>query len=239
MSDNTTVRGWLRRRYEAYRRRTARLAPEVQTNLWDMTRMLEAQQFALLGTAPVSMLPAERLLLYTLVFGTRPRRYLEVGTLFGGSAAIVCAALDSLELDTRMILVDPEPRIDPVLWAHLQRRATLVQGYSPAALQEAAGAAGGSFDFVLIDGDHSQEGTLRDLNGVLPFCGDGAYILCHDCFFPTVTLAVDEFVYRHASKVVDFGPLTRDTSAAADANGNTSAEHPARWGGLRVLQVRA
>jgi predicted O-methyltransferase YrrM len=239
MSDNTTVRGWLRRRYEACRRRSARLAPEVQTNLWDMTRVLDAQQFAVLGTAPVSMLPAERLLLYTLIFGVRPQRYLEVGTLFGGSAAIVCAALDVLDLDTRMILVDPEPKIDPSLWAHLQRRATLVRGYSPASLREAADAAGGRFDFVLIDGDHSQEGTLRDLDGVLPFCLDGAYILCHDCFFPTVTQAVDEFACRHASRVVDFGPLTRDTSAAADANGNTSAEHPARWGGIRVLQVRA
>ena len=238
MSDNTTVRGWLRRRYEARRRRTARLAPEVQTNLWDRTRMLDTQQFAVLNTAPVSMLPAERLLLYTLVFGVRPRRYLEVGTLFGGSAAIVCAALDALELDTHMILVDPEPRIAPALWGHLQRRATLVQGYSPEVLKEAAGAAGGSFDFVLIDGNHGLEETLRDLDGVLPFCVGGAYILCHDCFFPTVTQAVDEFLCRHASRVVDFGPLTRDTSAAADGNGNTSAEHPARWGGIRVLQVR-
>lgn len=239
MGKNTTVRGWLRRRYDARRRWAARLAPGVQTNLWDMTRTLNSEQFAVLGTAPVSMLPSERLLLYTLVFGARPQRYLEVGTLFGGSAAIVCAALDSLELDTRMILVDPEPRVDPALWAHLERRAVLVQGYSPGALQEAANRAGGKFDFVLIDGDHSWEGTLRDLNGVLPFCLDGAYILCHDCFFPTVTQAIDEFVCRHASRVVDFGPMTRDTSAAADANGNVSAEHPARWGGIRVLQVRA
>ena len=130
MSDNTTVRGWLRRRYEARRRRTAHLAPEVQTNLWDRTRMLNTQQFAVLNTAPVSMLPAERLLLYTLVFGVRPRRYLEVGTLFGGSAAIVCAALDTLDWTRVLISVDPEPRIAPALWGHLQRRATLVQGYS-------------------------------------------------------------------------------------------------------------
>ncbi len=239
MGDNTTVRGWLRRWYDARRRRVARLAPEVETNLWDMTRTLDIQQFGMLGTAPVSMLPSERLLLYTLVFGVRPRRYLEVGTLFGGSAAIVCAALDALELDTRMVLVDPEPQIDPALWGHLQRRAALVQGYSPAALQEAAARAGGKFDFVLIDGDHSWEGTLRDLNGVLPFCLEGAYILCHDCFFPTVAQAIDEFLFRHRSQVVDFGPLTRDTSAAADANGNVSSEHPARWGGIRVLQVRA
>lgn len=244
MSNNTTVQGWLRRRYVARRRRAARLAPGVQTNLLDTSqlnidRTLDSQQFGVLRSARVSMLPAERLLLYTLVYSLRPRCYLEIGTLFGGSAAIVCAALDLLDLDTRMILVDPAPQIDPTLWAQLQRRAALVQGYSPAALQEAAELAGGKFDFVLIDGDHDSEPTLRDLNGVLPICLNGAYILCHDCFFPTVAQAIDNFVCQHASRVIDFGPLTRDTSAAADANGNTSSEHPARWGGIRVLQVRA
>lgn len=238
MSEKTSISGGFWRRRGVHGRRDARLAPEVETAEWDMTHTLDVQQFGVLGTAPVSMLPSERLLLYTLVFGMRPQRYLEVGTLFGGSAAIVCAALDALGLATRMVLVDPEPRVDDALLTHLQRRATLVQGYSPEALKDAVKVAGGKFDFVLIDGDHSREGTLRDLDGVLPYCLTGAYILCHDCFFPTVAQAVDEFVCRHAPTVADFGPLTRDTSAAADANGNTSAEHPARWGGIRVLQVR-
>jgi predicted O-methyltransferase YrrM len=169
----------------------------------------------------------------------RPQRYLEVGTLYGGSAAIVCAALDALELDTRMVLVDPAPRVDAVLLEHLERRSILIQGYSPAALKDAMDAAGGKFDFVLIDGDHSYQGTLRDLDGVLPFCLDGAYILCHDCFYPTVTQAIDDFALKHAPQVVDFGPLTRDTSSAADADGKVSAEHAAQWGGMRVLQVRS
>jgi predicted O-methyltransferase YrrM len=215
------------------------LAPEVQTTPWDTARGLDEQQFAVLRTAPVSMLPPERLFLYAFVFGVRPQRYLEVGTLFGGSAAIVCAALDALRLDTRMALVDPEPRVDAALLAHLERRAAIIQGYSPGALKDAMDAAGGKFDFVLIDGDHGYEGTLRDLDGVLPCCLNGAYILCHDCFFPTVAQAIDDFASRHAPRVVDFGPMTRDTSAAADANGNISAEHAARWGGIRVLQVRS
>ena len=238
MSEKALTPGRFWRRRAVHGRRDARLAPTVATAEWDMSRTLDVQQFEVLGTAPVSMLPAERLLLYTLAFGVRPQRYLEVGTLFGGSAAIVCAALDALGLDTRMILVDPGPRVDAALLTHLQRRATLIQGYSPAALKDAVKVGGGKFDFVLIDGDHGREGTLRDLDGVFPYCLDGAYILCHDCFYPTVAQAVDEFVCRHAPKVVDFGPLTRDTSAAADANGNISSEHPARWGGIRVLQVR-
>jgi predicted O-methyltransferase YrrM len=203
-----------------------------------MARNFDLQQFDVLRTAPVSMLPSERLLLYTMVFGTRPRRYLEIGTLYGGSAAIVCAALDAMGLPTRMALVDPSPRIEPALWARLEKRAVLVQGFSPAVLSEAEQAAGGKFDFVLIDGDHSYDGTLRDLDGVLPHCAVGAYLLCHDCFYPTVEQAIDAFARKHAARVVDFGPLTRDTSAGADADGNVSTSHAERWGGIRALQVR-
>jgi predicted O-methyltransferase YrrM len=199
---------------------------------------MDVAQFAVLNTAPVSMLPAERLLLYTLVYTTRPRRYVEIGTLAGGSAAIVCAALDARGEEGRMVLVDPAPRVEEALLAHLARRAVLIRGYSPAVLPEAQAAAGGLFDMALVDGDHSYEGTLRDLNGVLPHCANGAYVLCHDCFYPTVTQAIDAFVLAQGGQVADLGPLTRDTSAWADADGNVSREHPAQWGGLRVLQVR-
>ncbi len=232
-----SIQGWWRSRRSASGRANGRLAPHVRTAEWDMSRGLDMQQLGVLATAPVSMLPSERLLLYALAFGTRPQRYLEVGTLYGGSAAIVCAALDTLELTTRMALVDPEPRVDAQLLAHLERRATLVRGYSPAAITDAAAAAGGSFDFILIDGDHTYQGTLNDLNGVLPYCLAGAYIVCHDCFYPTVEQAIDDFVLKHTPLVADFGPLTRDTSSAADADGNVSAQHAAKWGGLRVLQV--
>jgi predicted O-methyltransferase YrrM len=231
-----SIQGWWRSRRSASGRANAQLAPHVRTAEWDMSRGLDVQQLGVLATAPVSMLPSERLLLYALVYGARPQRYLEVGTLYGGSAAIVCAALDTLELTTRMALVDPEPRVDAQLLAHLERRATLVRGYSPAAIKDAA--AGGSFDFILIDGDHTYQGTLNDLDGVLPYCLAGAYIVCHDCFYPTVEQAIDDFVLKHTPLIADFGPLTRDTSSAADADGNVSAQHAARWGGLRVLQVR-
>ncbi len=110
-----SIQGWWRSRRSASGRADGRLAPQVQTAEWDMTRGLDVQQLGVLATAPVSMLPSERLLLYALVYGTRPQRYLEVGTLYGGSAAIVCAALDALELPTRMALVDPEPRVDAQL----------------------------------------------------------------------------------------------------------------------------
>lgn len=42
--------------------------------------------------APVQQFMPERLLLYSLICGLRPERTLEIGTLYGGSTMIICAA---------------------------------------------------------------------------------------------------------------------------------------------------
>ena len=56
-----------------------------------------------LSWAPAQLTRADRLLLYTLVFTLRPLRYLEVGTLRGGSALIAAAAMDALQTPGRII----------------------------------------------------------------------------------------------------------------------------------------
>jgi predicted O-methyltransferase YrrM len=191
-----------------------------------------------LAAAPVWMSSAERLLLFSLVYTLRPRCYLEIGTLHGGSAAIVSAALDALDMPARMVLMDPQPQIEPALWDNLARRAVLVQGRSPAALPQAAQAAGEPFDFVLIDGDHSRRGTLADLQGVVGHCRSGAYLLCHDCFYSAVEEAIDEFVLTSPTPVVDFGPFTRETTAGNPSSARNREPSGEPWGGIRVLQVR-
>jgi predicted O-methyltransferase YrrM len=183
--------------------------------------------------APVWMTRAERLLLYTLAFCLRPRRYLEIGTLKGGSALLVNAALTSLQAEGRLVCVDPKPEIEPEHWKILEPRTTLLTGYSPDILARACEAAGGQFDFILIDGDHSYQGVLRDARGVLPYAADGAYILCHDSFFADVARGIDEVVKQHAPEIVDFGTLTREVTVQTD-----SAGRAVEWGGLRLLQVR-
>jgi predicted O-methyltransferase YrrM len=141
--------------------------------------------------APVWMTRAERLLLYTLAFCLRPRRYLEIGTLKGGSALLVNAALNSLQAEGRLVCVDPEPQIEPEHWKMLEPRTTLLTGYSPDILTRACEVAGGLFDFILIDGDHTYQGVLRDVRGVLPYAADGASILCHK-FFADVARSIDK-----------------------------------------------
>ncbi|MCC9075707.1 class I SAM-dependent methyltransferase [Litorilinea aerophila] len=196
-----------------------------------------AAQFDLLWLEPILHAPAwmtraERLMLFTLIFCLRPQRYLEIGTFQGGSALIICRALDALESDARMYLVDPSPQILPNNWEKISHRAELFQGHSPDILQTAANKAQDSFDFVFIDGDHSYAGAKRDAEGVLPFVKTGSYILFHDSFFEEVRRAIDDFIDEHSGQVMDLGLLTREITTQ-----QTSEGQKVEWGGLRLLQV--
>jgi cephalosporin hydroxylase len=183
-------------------------------------------------TAPVWMTPAERLILFTLAFTLRPARYLEIGTLHGGSALLVATAMDATATSGTLVCLDPNPQIAPEHWARLQHRATQLRGFSPDALPEAQRTAGGPFDLVLIDGDHTGAGVLRDATGVLTVTSPGSHILFHDCFNPDVAGGIEEFFRGHAGRVHDVGPLTREITHEPDHNGV-----PTVWGGLRLAVV--
>jgi predicted O-methyltransferase YrrM len=184
-------------------------------------------------TAPVWMTRAERLLLFTLTFTLRPARYLEIGTLQGGSALLVVAAMDALGSEGRLVCLDPDPQIADMHWARLRHRATLLRGFSPEALPRAEEVAGGPFDLVLIDGDHTAAGVVRDATGALSVVVPGAHVLFHDCFNPGVAGGIDEFVREHAGRVQDVGPLTREISCEKAPDGSRVV-----WGGLRLVIVR-
>ena len=212
------------------------LMPAIPGNLTDVTSYageIDLGALNVITHAPVWMTRAERLLLFTLTFTLRPARYLEIGTLHGGSALIVCSALDALHSNARMVCLDPKPQIAPVHLDVLKHRATVITGYSPDALPQAQQAAGGPFDLVLIDGDHSRNGVVRDANGVLPFVAKGAHILFHDCHNPGVRSGIDECARKHARRLVDAGPMTRETTSETMSNGTTRP-----WGGLRLIEVR-
>jgi predicted O-methyltransferase YrrM len=210
------------------------VGPNVR--VYDVTAFpadIDLEALDVIRWAPAWMTRAERLLLYSLVFGLRPQCYLEIGTLEGGSALIVSTAMDASGNDGRMVCVELNPQIDPEHWSRIRSRATLLQGSSPDILSDAHKTAGCPFDFVFIDGDHTYTGVLRDANGVLPFVADGAYLLFHDSFFPDVARAIDIFVAQHSNQIVDFGILTREVTLQPQPQGE-----PIRWGGLRMMQIR-
>jgi predicted O-methyltransferase YrrM len=223
------------------KRNAQRLAPpaespaESDVPTYDVTPFAAEIDLAALDVirwAPVWMSRAERLLLFSLTFGLRPARYLEIGTLKGGSALVVAAAMDASGNNGRLVCVDPRPQIDPEHWKRLEKRTTLIAGLSPAVLPRAYAAAGGLFDFVLIDGDHTRTGVLRDATGILPFVARRGYLLFHDSLFPEVAHGINDFVTRHQAELVDCGILTREVTLERAPQGEYR-----RWGGLRLVQV--
>ena len=92
--------------------------------------------------------------------------------------------------------------------------------------------AGGLFDLVLIDGDHTGAGVHRDATGVLSVAAPGAHLLFHDCFNPDVAAGLDAFFRENVGRVQDGGPVTREITHEADAQGASVV-----WGGLRLAVV--
>jgi hypothetical protein len=184
--------------------------------------------------APAELLLPERLLMYSLVRGLRPARCLEIGTHFGGSTTITCAALDDVGAG-RLVCVDPHPLVPADVWAGLAHRATMLRGMSPGALADAMAMAGGPFDFVFIDGDHTHAGVVRDVEAVLAVAAPGAHLLFHDSHYWEVRDAIDECVARYPTRLVDAGTLSALATAPIQAPDGTSA----CWGGFRMLRLAA
>ena len=181
--------------------------------------------------APAQLLVPERLLLYTLTYSLQPQRVLEIGTCHGGSALILCAALDDLG-NGRLVCVDPQPEIADSTWQAIEHRAALIEEGSPACLPRAAELAGGPFDLAFIDGDHSRAGALADIEGTLPLLAPEAYLLFHDCHYFEVAEAIDEALARH-SGLQDCGILS---TAENVQEGAVVDGHQVVWGGLRLLR---
>ena len=88
------------------------------------------------------------------------------------------------------------------------------------------------FDFVFIDGDHSFESCLRDLQGVTDVVVDNGYVLLHDGNYPGVQDAVGEVL--KSGGWVDCGMIGRDRNES-EIN-HMYRGRPVVWGGLRLLR---
>jgi predicted O-methyltransferase YrrM len=186
------------------------------------------KRFEVVYRAPALKVMSERVVLYGLVFGLRPRRCLEIGTHRGGSALIIAAALDDLGEGT-LSCVDLAPQIDPEDWRAMAHRATLFSApSSPGVFHEMAEKAAGRFDFALIDGDHSTAGALRDINGMLGVLEDSATVVLHDAHNDEVAQAIRLAVENRESGLTDCGMISTEKSF--------DAAQDVYWGGMRMLR---
>ncbi len=169
----------------------------------------------------------ERVLLYGLIYSSRPERVLEIGTFQGGSARIITAAMDDAGKG-QLYCVDPNPRMTAETAAAIEHRATIIAHPSPEALQDAERLAGAKFDFALIDGDHSYNGVVRDIEGTLPVMLPGSLLLFHDAYYEPVQRGIDAMKQKYPA-LAEVGMLSSLANPDPDNPGTI-------WGGIRVLR---
>lgn len=185
------------------------------------------ENLAVVFSEPHDMPMSDRLMLYALIRGLKPERYLEIGVRWGGSARIVATAMEAngfgeaVGLDPDLGSFRPRPR-------ELFGRYRSVRGYSPEDTGKAAALVSAPFDMVFIDAVHTYSAVKADLAGVLPFLAEGGHILFHDAFHQGVNGAVDEFLAGDAG-FTDLGVMSRDPSVGL----------PVSYGGLRLIRKGA
>jgi Methyltransferase domain len=104
----------------------------------------------------------------------RPRTYVEIGVHTGASLRFALP-------QTRVVGIDPEPRIGHPLPANVQIYAETSDAFfSRADVREKLG--GLPVDLAFIDGMHHFEFALRDFMNLERLCGPESTILLHDCF---------------------------------------------------------
>lgn len=184
------------------------------------------------------MLSPERLLLYSLVVGIRPRSVLEIGRSHGGSALIIQNALEFNGYGQLVSFDEARHEgphgIQPDLERELESRGVrFAFGRSPEDLYQARELADEEFDFVLIDGEHQGEQCLDDIEACLPLVSDSAWLVCHDAWFPAVKRSIRIAMERHPIR--DCGMLS--TMANREFADQECYGEPVVWGGIRLLQL--
>jgi predicted O-methyltransferase YrrM len=166
---------------------------------------------------------AQRLFLWSFIYGVCPKRYLEIGTAAGGSAMIVLSAVKALGFDDfQGVCVDPKFELAPEVLAYLEPHFSFFEAVnSLQVLKKAVSQVSGLFDVVLVDGDHTYDYTLNDIMSVIPFVRSGGYILVDDAGYFQVRDAIQYtvehfhlvdcgFICRHITPFEEFHEIPQD-----------------------------
>ncbi len=176
--------------------------------------------------------PREQAFIYAMTLAKNPARVLEIGVCHGGTSRLFHWALEDLGRplpEGVHVGIDPEPKIT-VEWEELTR-CHLMVGTSPAKLPEAVEAAGGLFDLVFVDGDHSPEGVARDLAGLCDVTAPGAWILCHDWYNQWVAEGI-RLALARGLPLAETGIVTQ----TENRGWYRPTQSEVSWGGIGILR---
>lgn len=136
----------------------------------------------------------------------KPRRYLEIGVLFGYSAIAVCSGACGPLL--MMCLIDNESYADgaPIVLKDAIARIShacrfdidVVAIKADTQAMTQLPLARGGYDLINVDGDHSFEGAIHDMEKALAVMGPGGHMVIDNVGdMPPVRLAADTFLEQH------------------------------------------
>lgn len=117
--------------------------------------------------------------LYTLMDIFRPSRFIEVGS--GNSTLLARQAVQDFDLNTRIVSIDPEPRVKVERFVDDSLRMRV----EDAPLETFTGLSGG--DIVFIDSSHivdTENDVVHMYLRVLPVLPTGVVVHIHDIFLP-------------------------------------------------------
>lgn len=183
-----------------------------------------ADNLGVVFSEPHDMPIGDRIMLYGLIRGLKPKAALEIGVRWGGSSRIIATAMQAngegqiAGLDPDITNFRPKP-------AELHGRYHLVEGYSPDDTHKALEKIGGNADLVFIDAVHTYSAVKEDFRGVYEHLNPGAHILFHDAFHQGVQQAVQEVLSGYEC-LTDLGLMSR----------NATAEPPVSYSGLHIVR---
>ncbi len=134
----------------------------------------------------------EAALLYALADAKRGKRGIEIGSHFGWSTAHLLKG--GLTLDAIDPAFQDSKRFSQVSTSLRQwidsGTVNLWPGYSPQIIPAVGSTQPERYSLAFIDGHHDNESPLNDVNAVLPYLTDDAYVVFHDLTFDAVAAAV-------------------------------------------------
>lgn len=120
------------------------------------------------------------LILYALTAGANARRVLEIGTSDGTSTLAFLKAASEIDGHVTSIDLDEVPVAEALINQFgLRSRWTFMRGNSHDILPQLR-REDHEFDLILVDGDHTYEGALKDVIDSAALLKDGGILLFHD-----------------------------------------------------------
>ena len=163
---------------------------------------------------PVLQLPQDLMAVQEIIFRTKPKFIIEVGTAWAGSLLFYSTLMEVLGGE-RIVGIDvyiPKDLKDRITsFERLSQRISWISGSStdPSTVEEVQSIVGGSKEvMVVLDSDHTHDHVLNELNLYSPLVGVGQYLVVSD--------TIVEYIPQQTHRPRPWGPGNNPKTALDD-----------------------